>query len=190
MSKTIQEAIVKEAEAWLGTPWGHQGNIKGVRVDCANLIAACVIAAINAGAELDAIQKFDIPNNYRRQENGELLKFLLDKYLDYVKTEDREAGDIIALCDQNIQDLDIPRHLIIIQSVTVTTFVIDPMLDGVRRHRLNGTWWRRVHSIWRVRDRSNSADNAENQATLLLSPKPETVLNGAETPAKEVVIGN
>ena len=33
-----REEIVAEAREWLGTPWQHQGQTKGVRADCAGLI--------------------------------------------------------------------------------------------------------------------------------------------------------
>src|SRR4051794_8469193 len=32
-------AIVTEAETWLGTPFHHQGRVKGAGVDCAMLLA-------------------------------------------------------------------------------------------------------------------------------------------------------
>lgn len=43
--KTIQPVdlitkIVTEAESWLGTPYHHQAKLKGVGVDCCNLILA------------------------------------------------------------------------------------------------------------------------------------------------------
>lgn len=150
--QSLAKIIVTEAETWLNTPWQHQGNIKGRAVDCANFIAACVVVAVRSGAALQEVQEFDIPNNYRRQENGELLLYLLDRHLDYIEKQDRQAGDILALCDANLRNQNIPRHLVIVQSVNrVTTFVIDPTEEGVRRHRLNGAWIRRIHSCWRVR---------------------------------------
>lgn len=34
----VREAILAEARTWLGTPWHHQGRVKGHGVDCAMLV--------------------------------------------------------------------------------------------------------------------------------------------------------
>ena len=36
-----KEDVVREAKTWLGTPFHHQGRLKGVGVDCAGVIV-CV----------------------------------------------------------------------------------------------------------------------------------------------------
>jgi hypothetical protein len=39
MSQAEQrQAIITEAKTWQGTPWHHQGNIKGVGVDCGQIL--------------------------------------------------------------------------------------------------------------------------------------------------------
>lgn len=35
---TTREAILAEARTWLGTPYHHQGRVKGVGVDCAMIL--------------------------------------------------------------------------------------------------------------------------------------------------------
>ncbi len=35
-----REAVIAEARSWLGTPFHHQGRLKGVGVDCGQLLAA------------------------------------------------------------------------------------------------------------------------------------------------------
>lgn len=47
-------AVVAEALSWLGTPWRHAARLKGVGVDCANLVIG-----VYAGAGL--IAAFDPP---------------------------------------------------------------------------------------------------------------------------------
>lgn len=49
-----REAVLTEARAWLGTPYHPHGRLKGVGVDCANLLccvyeAARVVPAIDPG---------------------------------------------------------------------------------------------------------------------------------------------
>ena len=38
METELREAIVKEAESWNGTPWHHEGRIKGAGVDCGMML--------------------------------------------------------------------------------------------------------------------------------------------------------
>ncbi len=42
---TTRQAVVAEAELWLGTPWHHNARVCGAGVDCANLPLACYHAA-------------------------------------------------------------------------------------------------------------------------------------------------
>ena len=48
----LQTQVLAEARTWLGTPWHHEGSIKGAGVDCAMLLV-CVFASVGA------IQAFD-----------------------------------------------------------------------------------------------------------------------------------
>lgn len=38
ISADQREAVVREARAWIGTPWHHQGRLRGVGVDCVMLL--------------------------------------------------------------------------------------------------------------------------------------------------------
>ena len=145
----LQDKIVAEAMTWLNTPFLHQGAIKGRGVDCANFVARtiCAVAPRYLGRE-DMI-----PTDYKPQEDGVALKRILVEEADFVDTADRQKADIIAFCDEACREPDVPRHLVIIQAVVpATTFVIDPTPEGVVRHRLNGWWLKRIHSVWRVRE--------------------------------------
>lgn len=145
----LQDKLVAEARTWLGTPFQHQGTLKGIGVDCANFVArtVCAVAPRYLGRE-DII-----PVDYRREEDGEALRKILNDETDFVLTEDRQAGDIMAFMDEACREPDKPRHLVFIEEVLpATTFVIDPTANGVRRHRLNGWWMARIHSVWRVRE--------------------------------------
>lgn len=144
----LQDKLVAEAMSWLNTPFLHQGAIKGVGVDCANFIASTVCAAAPRYFGREDL----VPKDYLPQEDGIVLKRILLEETDFIATENREKADIIAFCDEACREPDVPRHLVMIQAVTpITTFVIDPTPDGVRRHRLNGWWLKRIHSVWRVR---------------------------------------
>lgn len=49
---SLREAVVREACSWLATPYHPHGRLKGVGVDCGNLLIA-VYAAVGAIAPLD-----------------------------------------------------------------------------------------------------------------------------------------
>jgi cell wall-associated NlpC family hydrolase len=40
MDDAMRQAVVKEALTWLGTPYHHHARVKGVGVDCAQLLCA------------------------------------------------------------------------------------------------------------------------------------------------------
>lgn len=40
-----REAVVREAQTWLGTPWHHQARVKGGGVDCGQILAGVFHAA-------------------------------------------------------------------------------------------------------------------------------------------------
>lgn len=144
-TRSIQERIVAEAESWLNTPFIHQGRIKQRGIDCKNFVEFVIGGAGLNGATL--------PNNYRPREDGSEMLRLLDEHLVMVPTNQRQAGDVLALIDESLAHPDNPRHLVIVQSVTsATTFVIDATAQGVRRHRLDARWLRRIHSTWRVKE--------------------------------------
>ena len=61
--------VVKAAREWLGTPFIHQGRVKGVGVDCAGLI-------IGVAHEL-GLSDFDI-DGYPRSSSDILMEQILD----------------------------------------------------------------------------------------------------------------
>ncbi len=86
MAKKIsKEMVVAEARSWLGTPFHHQGRLKGIGGDCIGLVIG-VANALN-------ISDYNI-TNYSRLPNGDLLKGLLELHLDKVAIADRQIGDI------------------------------------------------------------------------------------------------
>lgn len=141
--KKLADKIVAAAESWTGTRWQHQGRLKGVGVDCANFIAEV--------AKESGVKDVEIPRNYKPHEDGTAMLSLLKDHLVMVPTEEMRAGDILALCDEAARELDVPRHLAFVKEVTPkTTFIIHASQHGVRSHRIDSAWRRRIHSVWRV----------------------------------------
>lgn len=77
--------LVEEARTWAGTPYRHQGRVKGVGVDCAGLIV-CVMRALG----LPAIDM----EGYARRPDGTLLDHVRSQ-TDAVAPGEHEAGDIV-----------------------------------------------------------------------------------------------
>jgi cell wall-associated NlpC family hydrolase len=136
--------IVEAARTFLGVPWVHQGRTTA-GMDCCGFI---VEAAIKAGAVPDV----EFEQDYRREENGERMLALLKDYLEAVPdAEDARPGDVLALCDEQLKRPDVPRHLIILTQLEPYWKGIHASAHGVREHRLDILFKRRVHSVWRVR---------------------------------------
>jgi hypothetical protein len=140
---TTKQNFIEIARSWKGTPFQHQGRLKGVGVDCAGFIAQ---VALESGASADV----EFEQNYRRQENGERMLSLLRSYMDFVEGEP-EIGDMLALCDEQLKNPDVPRHLVILTEKEPYWKAIHASERGVQEHRLDARFKRRIHSAWRLR---------------------------------------
>lgn len=144
---SIGAEIAAEAMTWVGTPFRHQGRIKGRAVDCANFVA---LVAIGVG-----LTGIEIPGDYHEREDGVEMLRLLHQYLELVDYDgdlsNIATGDIIALCDDVRQEPDVPRHLVIVHTVDAGyLYAVHATKTGVKRHRLDSRWLGRIHSVWRV----------------------------------------
>lgn len=146
MSVTRQ-SIVDEARTWLGTKFEHQGRLKGQGVDCDNFIAE---VALTCGVHLSESWE----NNYRQHEDGSEMMRLLLANMDFISDiEEALPGDVIALCDERLKEPDKPRHVAILTEIKEgSRYMIHASERGVREHRIDGHFWSRIHSAWRLRD--------------------------------------
>jgi len=144
---TLAQRIVVAAMTYIGTPWKHQGQLRGYGIDCAHFVANVINEARASSPPIE------IPHNYRPQEDGKLMSALLGANAEFIAIEDRQAGDVLALCDEAIREPDAPRHLAFVKEVTATTtFIIHAGAGGVVCHRMNAAWNRRIHSVWRAHE--------------------------------------
>ena len=139
----LAQRLVSEARTWKGTRFQHQGCLKGIGVDCVNFVTE---VARGAG-----VKNFQIPKNYRPHEDGSLMLKLLNEHMEIV--DSFQPGDVLALCDEACAQPNKPRHLVFVSELRPnTTFVIHASAHGVREHRINDHWKRRIHSIWRIKE--------------------------------------
>lgn len=140
---TLAQRIVDAARSWKGTRFQHQGNIKGLGVDCVNFISEV--------AREVGVTDLEIPKNYRPHEDGTIMLRLLHEHMELV--DEMQQGDVLALCDEALREPDIPRHLAFVTEIRPqTTMIIHASQYGVREHRTNAQWLKRVHSIWRIKE--------------------------------------
>jgi hypothetical protein len=140
----LSQRLVEEARSWKGTKFQHLGQLKGKGVDCANFVA---LVARDAGVE-----GVEIPHNYRPREDGTVMLKLLREHMEMIDKSEMGPGDVLALCEVGLMHLDIPRHLVFVSEVRpATVFIIHATESGVREHRTNGHWLKRIHSVWRLK---------------------------------------
>lgn len=148
---TTRSQLVDEARTWLNTPFVHQDRTKGMGVDCVNFIAA---VAEESGATVDV----EFERNYRRHADGLTMLALLHDYLEPVAAVDAaRRGDVLVLCDEHLRQPKIPRHLMILTELEPYWKAIHASQLGVREHRLDLQFKRRIHSVWRIRNITDGA---------------------------------
>lgn len=145
----IRDAVIAEARTWLNTPFGHQQAVKGLMVDCTNFIAETALASA-------VMNDVGFVKDYRRRETGEKMVELLCGYC-YMVFEPRKTdlervrrADVLALCDEGLQQPNRLRHLILVTQIERYLKGIHASGHGVREHRLDLKFQRRVHSVWRL----------------------------------------
>ena len=87
--------ILGEAYTWLGTPFAHQGDLKGIGCDCIGLLSG---VARNCGVE-DA-ERWQLDR--RRYQYGpmpfpSMLRAAVSEYLDPLPLMDALAGDVLLM---------------------------------------------------------------------------------------------
>jgi cell wall-associated NlpC family hydrolase len=145
MSVTRQQ-IVETARSYVGTPYQHQGRLRGVGVDCVGLLV-CVARDLG-------VSKFDF-RAYRRIPDGAQLLAALDQELERLDDwRDARAGDVLV---ERVTER-MPQHCMIVSERIESEFGVEWTVIharapyGVIEHRLDPWHVRRIHSAYRVRD--------------------------------------
>jgi NlpC/P60 family putative phage cell wall peptidase len=81
----LREQVVQEARSWLGTPYQHQGRLKGVAVDCIGLLA-CVAHALGL-SDADML-------DYGKRPDGR-LRPTLEEHLESIPILDAYTADVL-----------------------------------------------------------------------------------------------
>lgn len=84
----IREQIAAEAATWLGTPYHHQGCVKGVGVDCGMIL----VAVYHAVGLIPAIDPRPYPHDWNLHRDDERYLGWLQRYARQVAQPDK--GDV------------------------------------------------------------------------------------------------
>lgn len=132
---TPAEDLIEIARTWIGTPYVHQGRLKGVGVDCVGLIACSALeAGLISQADYDSL-----PVNYSRQANLATLRQQVIRFLRPVSAA--QPGDVFsfrfALHDQH---LGLYTGNGIIHVLIDRTGVVEVPFNGFLARAQSGVW--------------------------------------------------
>lgn len=83
--------IIEEARKWIGTPFHHQGRVRGVGVDCIGLIVKSYQAAgIPLRDEMD----------YSRYPTGDRLIEGISRQFSEISVDDAQTGDVLVMAQR------------------------------------------------------------------------------------------
>jgi len=134
MSRSAE--IIQAALSWVGTPYHHQARVKGVGVDCAQLIAGIAedVGIIEPGTH--------IPFDYSREWHLHSRESLLVRNLEHfgcVKKDKAEPGDILCFqygrCISHLGIL-VPGNRVVHAATYLGKVVLNTLGEELlRRHR-------------------------------------------------------
>ncbi|WP_396189776.1 NlpC/P60 family protein [Flavobacterium sp.] len=138
--------IVEHARAYIGTPFKHQGRLKGVGVDCAGL-------CINVMKELD-YEIIDV-KAYDRVPNGNLFDKIVNANLKRKHFEDVEPGDFLTFnFDQD------PQHIAVVSEVNPLKIIHSYQKAGrVVEHYADNFWLSRIVATYEAKEDDNHEDH-------------------------------
>jgi cell wall-associated NlpC family hydrolase len=135
-SETTPEALVTEARRWLGTPFRHQGRIRGEGVDCIGL----VLEPARALGLTDYR-----PAAYGRLPDGGTIRDELARHLTTVARSDMRPGDVLLLAAPLS-----PSHLALVGELGALTMIhASGPIGRVVEHGIDDTWAGRIRGVFR-----------------------------------------
>jgi cell wall-associated NlpC family hydrolase len=136
----MNAAFLTAARGYLGTPWKHQGRVRGVGVDCVGLL---VCVAREAGMRVEDVEGYD-----RMPVDRRLLREL-DRHLERVLegASGMRQGDVLAFSWSGY-----PYHVAILTQEDPPRIMHAWVKAGaVVENQLHDTWRRRIAGVWRPR---------------------------------------
>jgi len=129
--------LIAVAREYLGTPFHHEGRLKGIGVDCVGLLI-CVARDLG-------LSHRDV-TGYPRQPSGGRLRRELHSQLTLLAIADAEPGDIVLMADTQ------ERHVGLLAShpLGMSSLIhADAWRRCVIEHRLDMMWHARIVAAYR-----------------------------------------
>lgn len=131
---TTRSEVVAEARTWLGTPFHHQGRIKGVAADCAGVIEG-------VARHFGFVTVGQIPANYSHQPDGGTMRKVLRETMDEISVADILPADVLLFAfDLDPQHVAMVTDLGILHSYSQVKRCIETSLDQTWRNRIRGAY--------------------------------------------------
>lgn len=122
--------IIETARTFLGTPFRHQGRVKGRGCDCAGII-------VGVAKELK-LSDFNFIH-YGMSPNADKLRQILDE--EAVPTQDQKLGSILLMTfDQE------PQHLAIVTDIGILHAY--SLIGRCVEHNLDALWTSRIAAMY------------------------------------------
>ena len=80
----MREKVIQEARTWLSTPYHHHAAIKGVGVDCAQIL----IEVYAAAGVVEKVDVGDYPHDWHMHRSEEKYLWWIKKYCCLLYTSD------------------------------------------------------------------------------------------------------
>ncbi len=148
-SSTDAERIIAAARTWVGTPYHHQAQLKGVGVDCVGLILGVGKESGFMSPDVDdRFAEFDgysrVPNPRKMLRGMEL--FLQPAPFAWKQPTPPPPGSIGWFQWRS----DLPMHLAVIAETDGRPTMIHAysLADAAVEHTIDATWQQRLNSIW------------------------------------------
>lgn len=107
-----RQLIVDVARGYLGTPWKHQAAVKGVGIDCVNLLA-CVAYECGLG-DARPLARNAVFRAYGREPLPEILFAGCDEYLERIPLPSATLADILLM---KVPGGAYPQHFAIVSAL-------------------------------------------------------------------------
>lgn len=126
--------FVAQARTWLGSPYHHQGRLKGVGVDCIGLL-------VGVASEL-GLDVRNVPTNYSRSPDSDRLFREIATSGHLEETSDPKPGDVVFM-----KVYGQPTHFGLL---TDAGFIHADATFGVVEVPLDARWRSRIVGVYKI----------------------------------------
>lgn len=131
----LRSQVVAEARRWIGTPFHHQGRLRGVGVDCVGLIVGVAVAL-----GIDVRDRAAYP---RLPYRGELTRALAEQLV-HIEIGEACPADVLELAWQPARQ---SMHVALLTEHGILHATEE--IGSVVEHRLDDVWRSRIRAAWR-----------------------------------------